>query len=566
MHLLVLLTLLYSLSGLSHQSSMTANQNSLKWNYTNVPLRIMNTSSSLASSTVLIDQAIAEWNAASAFQMQRTSTGKNQIIFSDNFSKYGSAVLGVTEVSYSTAGVINSATIFLNEDNYNFTATPGMAYGNTIYLKDVVTHELGHFVGLAHSEVLNSTMFYQNYPGQAELAADDKAGIRSKYDTGYGKISGHVQGGNHIGILGVHVQAISRRSGEAVSGVSDEKGYFEISGLDLEDTYYLYTTNLKNLDSLPSYLSNIQTEFCPTAFVSSFFAQCGRENDGTAQGISLSSLQSEVDVGSVSINCSLRIKQDYVYEKLQSVFSNLEIFNYSLEPQMEKTHVGFFKPSELSTTVFKGSDKLSIDLSGYADSANKYLKLRLISQSLGNAVEYSMTVTKNDTLVSGPYQKTWNSEGTYHLDLQATQALSTNVGENKFAIEIKAKSLTNTGSTYSVPDFLKFGSIQNLPYLLVMSIETIGGPVIDTGSNLSDNSSCLDAPFTYAVAKSKATTNESSSSAGQAAAGVAACGTIEPPSSGPGSGPGSFLILIVAGFFLSAVPSRLSKRNKKILS
>ena len=565
MQLLVLFTLLYSLSALSYQSSVTDNQNQIKWNYTNVPVRIINTASSLPSSTVIIDQAIAQWNAATTFQIKRTSSGKNQIVFLEDFSRYGSAVLGVTEVSYATSGVINSATIYLNEQNYNFKATPGMSHGSTVYLKDVVTHELGHFVGLAHSEVLNSTMFYQNYPGQSELGADDKSGIRSKYDTGYGKIYGHVKGGSHIGILGVHVQAISRSSGEAVAGITDENGYFEISGLDLEDTYYLYTSNLKNLDSLPSYLANIQTEFCPSAFVSSFFSQCGRENDGIAQGISLNSIQNEVDVGTVSINCSLRIKEDYVYEKLQSSFSNLEIFNYSLTPQMEKTHVGFFNPKELSEKIFKGSDKLSIDLSGYPSAANKYLKLRVISQPLGNAVEYSMTVTKNGSTVSGPYLKTWDPEGLYHLDLEALELLSENEDENKFVIEIKAKKLNNSNAVYSIPDFFKFGSTQNLPYLLVMSVETLSGPVVDTGSNLSDNSSCLDAPFTYAVAKSKATSNESSSNSDQAAA-VATCATIDPPSSGPGPGPGQFLGLLVVGFFLSALPSRFSKRNKNILS
>ena len=159
MQLLVLFTLFYSLSGLSYQSSVTDSQNQIKWNYTNVPLRIGNTASSLSTSTAIIDQAIAEWNAATTFQIQRTSTGKNQIIFLEDFSRYGSAVLGVTEVSYATSGDINSATIYLNEQNYNFTATPGMSHGSTVYLKDVVTHEMGHFLGLGHSEVLDSTMF-----------------------------------------------------------------------------------------------------------------------------------------------------------------------------------------------------------------------------------------------------------------------------------------------------------------------------------------------------------------------------------------------------------------------
>lgn len=563
MRLLLLLTFLYSLPVLSHQSSVTSSQKEIKWNYANVPVKVLNNSTTLSSISTsnLIDQAIAEWNGASTFKIQKVSTSNNQIRFSSNFAMYGSAVVGVTEVSYATSGVINTASILLNEENYEFTATPGMALGNTIYLKDVVTHELGHFVGLAHSEVLNSSMFYQNYPGQSELAADDKAGIRSKYNAGYGKIYGHVQGGNHIGILGVHVQAISRKSGEFIAGITDENGFFEIDGLDLNDTYYVYTSSLKNLDALPSYFANVQTEYCPTAYVASFFSQCGRENDGIAQGVSLTSSQRVVDVGAVSINCGLRVQEDYVYEKIQNSFSPIEVFNYGLEPRTEKSYVGFFNPSELTTTDFTSGEKLIIDLSGYTLPTDKFLKIRLISQALGNAVEYTMTV-KQGASTSGHYGKTLNAEGTFKLDLVAAAALSANAADNVFELEIKAKKLTGFLSSYSIPDFLKFGSVQDLPYLLVMSIETITGPVIDSGLILSDNASCLDAPFTYAVKKSTASSDENS--AAQAVS-AATCATIDPPS-GPGSGPGPFLGLLSLGFILSTLPSRLVKRHKKILS
>ena len=521
----------------------------------------MNDSLSLPTSSTLIDQAIAEWNGVSALNIQRVTTGTNQIRFLNDFSMYGSAVVGITEVSYGSSGVINTATIFLNEEDYDFTATPGLVPGDTIYLKDVITHELGHFLGLAHSEVLNSSMFYQTFPGQSELAADDIAGMRAKYDAGYGKIYGHVLGGNHIGILGVHVQAISRKKGESIAAITDENGYFEIVGLDLNDTYYLYTSRLKNLDALPSYLANVQDVFCPSAYVASFFSQCGRENDGIAQGISLSSVQTEVNIGKVSINCGLKIQEDYVYEKLQSTFSPIEIFNYALEPRMEKSYVGFFKPSELTTISFTASDKFLIDLSGYTLTANKFLKIRLISQPLGNAVEYLMTVRKSNSSVTNFYGKTQFAEGTLNLDLVATETLANGLA-NVFEIEVKAKKLTTLASTYSIPDFLNFGSLQNLPYLLIMSIEDVSGPVIDTGLLLSDNASCLDAPYTFAVEKSTAATDEVDRSQALASS-AASCGTIDPPS-GPGSGP--FLGLLSLGFILSVLPSRLMKRNKKILS
>lgn len=565
MQLLILLTFLYSLPALSYQSSLTSSQNKIKWNYSNVPLRIISNSNSLpSSSNIIIEQSIAEWNAASSFKIQKVSEGINKIQFSNNFSIYGSAVIGVTELNYAASGIINSATVLLNEENYNFVSTPGMASGNSIYLKDVVTHELGHFVGLSHSEVLNSSMFYQTFPGQSEISADDKSGLRSKYASGYGKISGYVQGGNHIGILGVHVQAISRKNGEAVAGITDEKGYFDISGLDTNDSYYIYTSNIKNLNALPSFFSSLQTEFCPSVYASSFFSQCGREYDGLPQSITLTPSRPSVNVGVISINCGLRVQESYVYEKIQSSFSSLEVFNYSLDPRVEKSFVGFFNPSSINTSTFTGNDVFKIDLSGYPSALNKWLKIKLISQPLGSAVEYSMTVRNGATVYVGPLGKTLNSEGTYKLDLSSSIALSPTASSNIFEVVIKAKKLSSAVAGYSIPDFAKFGSVTNQPYLLIMSLEDEAGPLLDTGSLLSDNQSCLDAPFTYSVEKSLARTDEILSSGAQAGA-VATCGSIDPPSSG-GSGPGQFFVILSLGFCLSVLPSKLAKRGKNILS
>ncbi len=565
MRLLVILLFLYSLPVLSHQSSLTSGQKEIKWNFNNVPVRVLNTSSSLPSSLTYIDQAIAEWNGVSSFNIQRVNNSTNQIKFLNDFSKYGSAVIGVTEVSYSTSGQINSANILLNEENYNFKSTPGISLGNTVYLKDVVTHELGHFVGLNHTEVLNASMFYQNFPGQSELSADDIAGIRNKYDSGYGKIYGYVKGGNHIGVLGVNVQAISRTSGESISDITDENGLFEIKGLDIDDTYYLYTSPIKNLSALPSFYANVQTGFCPTKFVSSFFSKCGRNNDGIAQGISLTTAKKTVNVGVVSINCSLRIQEDYVNEKLQSTFDPLEVFNYTLDPRLEKTHVGYFTPSVLETAYnlipseFTANETLTIDLSDYDLSGAEVLKLRLISQSLGNAVEYEMDVSVNGNH-SATYTKSIFPANTYNLDLEAFESLDAVTANNKFQVTIRAKKLSTSGTIVSIPDFTNFGSVQNLPYLLVMSIESpFTGPLIDTGAVLSDNSFCLDAPFTFAVKNSTAQSDET---AIQTTAAAATCGTIEPPS-GPGSGPGQYLVLLSLGFLLSLLPSRLVRSKQQ---
>lgn len=564
MHLLLsLFLILISFPVLSHQNTLTSDQKEVRWSSNTVPIKIINNSTTSIFSNSLILDSIAEWNSYSSFLIQPVSSSNNQISFSNDFSIYGSAVVGVTEVSYGTNGLINNAKIILNEQNYNFTISPTVPIGsNSIYLKDVVTHELGHFVGLTHSEVLNSSMFYSSFPGQSSLASDDKAGIRNKYDTGFGKIFGYVKGGNHIGVLGTHVQAISRRTGEAIGGISDESGYFEIGGLDLNDTYYLYTSPLKNLNALPGFLASAQTEFCPAAYVGSFFSDCGRDNDGLPTAINLSFLNTEVDVGEVSINCTMRSQEDYNYQKIQTNFTELPIFNYADELRWEKSYVGFFRKSQLSTSTWTATDDFSIDLTGIASPTTKRIKIRLVSQVLGNAIKYEMIVNKGTSPISGsPFKVSTNPENTLKLDLLASNTLS--ASGNVYHLKIKAKKLDTSDAAYSIPDVLRFGSDQNLPYLIVVSLEDLSsGQLLGSGSNLSDNASCLDAPFTYAVQNSKASTIEDAQ--GVANAAPATCGTIDPPS-GPG-GPGNFMMLMSFGFLLSLFISRFSKRGKNFLS
>ena len=371
-------------------------------------------------------------------------------------------------------------------------------------------------------------------------------------------------GGSHIGILGVHVQAISRKTGEAISSTSDQNGYFEIGGLDLGDTYYLYTSKLKFLEALPSYFANVQTDFCPASYVSAFFSQCGHQNDGIAQGITLTGSQKNINVGEVSINCTLRANESYLQQKISSTFNNVEVYNYGLDVKNEKSYTGYFNLTDLNDITYSAPDKLSIDLSALPSPAGKNLKIRLISQPFGNPIEYSMVVKKAGFTVAGsPYSRSMNPEGTLKLDLVSTNSLTIDGNSNTFEIEISARKLSNSATYISIPDPTHFASLQTSPYLLVMSVETGNVPELDTGLLLSDNHSCLDAPFTYAVANSTAKSDETSSGGSSAAAAGASCGTIDPPS---GPGPGSFMGIMSLGFLLSALSVIFVKRGKNFLS
>lgn len=560
---LLLLLILFAFDVSAHQSSLTSSGKELKWSNSNVPVTISNTTSDMSStlSTNIISSAISEWNGSSSAKILQSGSSSNQITFVKNFP-YGSAVLGVTEISFNISGSIQRASILLNDDHY-FHASPGLYPTGQIYLGDVVTHEMGHLLGLSHSEVLNSTMFYSAFSGQSSVSTDDRTGVRQKYGGSYGTIRGYVKGGSSIGVLGVHVQAISRSTGESSGVVSNESGYFELGGLDLNDTYYLYTSPVKNPESLPGYFSNVQDEFCPASYVGSFFSACGREYDGKPHGITLTDNAPEIDVGTVTINCNLKTDPDYDYQKVQSTFSPLTIFDYGAEDRFEKAFVGWFRKP--TSTAWSSSDLFTVDLSQFAQlSGNpKYLKVSLVSYPFGSQLQYEMKVKKNSvTLVTKNIDYSFVTE-TFNTDFSSLIALGSTMADNIFEIDLKAKKLSSSEVPQTFPSYEKFSSNSYLPFLIVVSLweDTPTGlqPLVDTEAYLSDNEACLDAPFTYSVSKAQLPSDPTGTA--EQALGTG-CGTIEPPQDGPGSS----LPLFASGFLLSLLAATLIKSRKKFLS
>jgi hypothetical protein len=576
-------TLLFcSVMAHAHQTSLSSSGNSVRWPMLSIPLSITGSTSDISSvdqQNIILD-SINQWNGVSPAHINVTSGALSTLTFTSDFDQYGSGVVGITEVSYNSGGQIQRANVLLN-DNYNFRNTPGM-YGSTdIYLGDVVSHELGHFLGQAHSEVLDSTMFYSSFSGQSTLHSDDIAAVRGKYSSSYGSIAGYVKGGGNIGVLGVHVQAISRTSGEIVSTFSDENGRFVISGLNLNDSYYLYTSPMKNSASLPAYFANVTDTFCPGSFVGSFFNACGKANEGFPQTITLDSSNKNRDVGTVTINCSLKANSDYNFQKLQPTFSPVTIYDFDGEDLYEKAFVGHFQST--SSFVWSNWDKLVVDLGNYDASIGdpKYLKVSLTGRKLGNQLEYDIEVWKNGApLAQTFYVRQDNnlyafSSGvvtslplteTYDTDLEAMIPLSNVVGDNTYEIRVRGRKLNTFYVSQMFPEYETYSNSKVWPYLLMASIWESPmpgeyGPLFNTTSHLSDNASCLDAPFTYKLSKAASPSRDNNSDS-QKGPGPS-CGTIDPPSnSGGGGGP----MLWALGFMLTILASELLKRSKKFLS
>ncbi len=162
-----------------------------------------------AEATRVIDAAFTTWNAAtctasattvgiaasnlgavSCTEVRYNQNGPNQnlIVFRDDKWPYSDPnnTLGLTTVTFNAdTGEIYDADMEINASGKNLTTTTIVPLTG-FDLLSVITHEAGHFLGLAHAIDARSTMFASYRPGTSALrtlAADDVEGICEIYPT-----------------------------------------------------------------------------------------------------------------------------------------------------------------------------------------------------------------------------------------------------------------------------------------------------------------------------------------------------------------------------------------------
>jgi len=105
---------------------------------------------------------------------------------------FGSSAAGATLHIPQSDGEAREVDLALNGENYSWTVGGGDAFQTSVVdAESVLTHELGHWLGLSHSPDQFATMYLAKLIGtmQASLDSDDKFGVCSLYPSGQNECS-----------------------------------------------------------------------------------------------------------------------------------------------------------------------------------------------------------------------------------------------------------------------------------------------------------------------------------------------------------------------------------------
>ena len=234
----------------------------------------------------------------------KTPSQKDRVnlVFFDETNEYlqapeGSGVIAVTRInSITQTGEIIDADIIFNGLDFNFSSDTHS--GNSVNLKDVVVHEVGHLIGLEHTPLDGQPMVrptmnpYNRGDGQGEaqsLEPDDIAGISYLYpsDDYFDRVSnanGEVSDLDGNPIFGVHVIAKNKDTGavtSTISGAFDKNlniGKYYIMGLP-PGLYKIFIEPISG-DIGPENFGGIFSDF-PTDFITEFYDNIKFENLAT---------------------------------------------------------------------------------------------------------------------------------------------------------------------------------------------------------------------------------------------------------------------------------------------
>ena len=516
----------------------------------------------------VLESSIDEWNTKSELKINpyfdERSFGKNTFSFSDNANEFGSGVIAVTKLGYDPkTGDILDGEILINQsfsNSVNFTLDKKKSSDSNAFLGDVITHELGHFLGLSHSEVIDSSMIFSVFKGQHKIHSDDIAGIKELYSTSQGgSLNGVVNSGGYP-VFGVNVQAISLKSNTVVQGViSDVDGNFSLKNLPLDESFYILTSPLKNKESLANYYKDIRTELCSSQnFEPTFFSKCGGREKGKPQAFLLNKSHESIDVGNITIRCRENIDIDYYAKKFETTNREHELVD--IHDYNFFAFSGLFNENEIKEGVQGQGDEFVLDFTHLEltdmSLSNLQLELNISGTTFGSSMGFIAYFKRDDESTWSQ----WNSSIDTNLDklipvINIKVNLSTSKSDNLFRLKVYPTELSRAQEfeIFSAPTVLKNST--NI-YSITGQVQYSDGSILSSPSSYpyDDNASCNEGSSTYKAEPyiSQDFINDTVLGASEENIGVG-CGTIDIDSDSNSSGMGSMLIGFLLTFFLAQI-------------
>lgn len=259
------------------------NGKNLEWTNPNITWRMNSAGSdniSDGSHEPAIEHAFQNWEDVVGSNINFTrgadtnsvdASGSSSIVAFDenNSSGYfpsGSGIVAITPISFNTStGAILDADILFNGSQFNFSTdqTPG-----TFDVQDVLTHEIGHFIGLDHAPQVAGTMWPYVTSGQwlhRSLTDDDAAGATAISSVGTpAKLTGTIRrASGSAKLAGAVVSAVRTSDGRLLGmATTNNNGIFSIKGLPAAN-YWVHVTPLEGGMTTANLTGNatIETDF-----------------------------------------------------------------------------------------------------------------------------------------------------------------------------------------------------------------------------------------------------------------------------------------------------------------